>query len=35
MRSHPVVGQLVGDLLAMQNPPSAGLSALSGRITAA
>jgi tetratricopeptide (TPR) repeat protein len=34
VRGDPVVRQLVADLLTMQNPPSAGLSALSGRITA-
>jgi hypothetical protein len=31
-RGHPVVRQLVNDLFAMQNPPSAALSALAQRV---
>jgi DNA-binding XRE family transcriptional regulator len=34
IRGHAVVRQLVADLFAMQSPPSAQLSALSGRLTA-
>lgn len=34
VRGHPLVRQLVADLLAVQSPPSAELSALAGRISA-
>lgn len=34
VRGHPLVRQLVADLLAVQTPPSAGLSALATRVSA-
>ena len=34
VRSHPLARQVVADLLAMQNPPSAALVALSVRVAA-
>ena len=34
VRGHPVARQLVNDLFAMQNPPTAALSALSARLAA-
>ena len=32
VRGHPAVRQLVSDLLTMQSPPGAALSALAGRL---